>query len=110
MPAEFGSEEWDSHAEPVDVSITLLTDLVHQCPFVDEIDIGFLRIEYTPGERLAELHDLARHLQSWAEVEITSEAITKAIFDWFNDNFAPSSLLVETKWVTAGIDITVTAR
>lgn len=74
--------------------------LVHRCPFVDELDVGTVTIEFSGSA--PELHDLAQFLASFAGLEISHEDLTERIADRTHGT-------VTTRFRTAGLDIECTA-
>lgn len=86
--------------------ITLSRPLVHQCPFVDEVDNGTVTIVYTPITEPLELHALAAYLDGFDDQAITHEALTQKIYDDLEPEAA--TLIVTTTWTTAGFNVEVT--
>lgn len=88
--------------------ITIEGVLVHQCPFKDEKDVGFVKITYTPARLIAEIHSLRAWLDTFADVKISHEELTTRIQAEFSKAMQTTMVEVVTTWRTA--EMTVTCR
>ena len=91
---------------PEDIAVTATAELLHQCPFVHEADVGTVTIRWSTCGNTIELHSLAEYLKQFATWEISHEALTEQIkhdIDGVQGIYATS---VSTTWKTAGMDVT----
>ena len=86
--------------------VTVSGPVTHRCPFVDERDLGTFYASWA-GDAI-ELHALASHLTTYAELSVTHEAMTAAIVAWL---IAAGGIDVDvvTSWQTAGLSVEVAA-
>lgn len=90
------------------VTLTVTAPLSHVCPVVHERDYGTVVIAYKPAVALLELHGLADLLRSYADREVTHEALTGELHRVLHETLAPEALTVTTSWTTAGLEYAVT--
>lgn len=86
--------------------VTIERGLVHRCPHVAEWDHGTV-IASWEGDTV-ELHDLAKHLDGYEGRALTHEAVTEFIALHLRATGA-QRVEVITRWMTAGMAVTVTA-
>lgn len=91
------------------VTMTVTADLIHRCPFVDEVDRGTVEIRWTTAGRTVELHSLTAYLRTWADVQVSHEAVTDRIAAEL-DRGGIRDVHVTTRWVTAGSAVEVVGR
>lgn len=84
------------------MNITVSTEVTKLCPYVDEIDHGDVTFTFTG--RAPELHALAGHLRSFEQVRVSHEIYTSRLYDRYKP------VEVTTRWVTAGLNVTVTVK
>ena len=88
------------------VRVTVERGLIHQCPYVEEIDKGAITVSWD-GDTV-ELHALSAFLDSWENRAVTHEALTCAIADYVHEH-GGSDVQVTSVWSTAGFRVEVTA-
>jgi NADPH-dependent 7-cyano-7-deazaguanine reductase QueF len=82
----------------------------HLCPYVDEIDEGVVTIGWrTDYVETFELHSLRAYLDTFADVQISHEALVNQIKDDLEARIG-RGVTVSGKFTTAGLDCEVTAR
>lgn len=60
-------------------TIVLRGRVMKKCPFVDELDIGWVEVRYRAYSRLLEIHSFARYLRSLAQHELSHEDLAALI-------------------------------
>lgn len=85
------------------MDVTLTCPITHLCPYVDEVDVGTVTIDYSPDGDPIELHELAAFLRSFHGQRVTHEALTQSIADRY------PGVHVATTWTTAGVEVTCRA-
>ncbi len=86
--------------------VTVTTAVTHACPFVPETDVGIITVSWT--DVIVELHELAAYIASYADVQITHEAMTEQVAGHVR-NLGAGDVHVQTRWRTAGLDVVVDA-
>lgn len=82
------------------VDITVHRALCHLCPFKEELDEGWVKIELSSANGwTTELHSLDEYLQAWADIKISHEELTDTIQQ------DTEALRVTTYWRTAGMEV-----
>lgn len=89
------------------VRVSITGPLRHQCPHVDEADVGEIDLSWNCDGGTLELHSLAEYLASWADVAISHEALTAQILADLVGLDAIEFVRVTTRWRTAGLDVEV---
>jgi NADPH-dependent 7-cyano-7-deazaguanine reductase QueF len=94
---------------PSDVAVTMTVsaELVHRCPFRDEVDRGRVVITWTTAGSTLELHALASWLRGFADDVISHEALTSDIRDHLTAMDGITNVTVRTTWQTAGVTVDV---
>jgi NADPH-dependent 7-cyano-7-deazaguanine reductase QueF len=94
----------------VDVSIT--APIQHLCPFVNEVDNGTVTIGWATHGWTFELHSLRDYLGTFADREISHEALTQEIRDELSGHHWHGILRVSvsSEWRTAGMRVGVQTR
>lgn len=89
------------------ISVSVTTELQHRCPHKPEVDHGTVTITWPVDGWTLELHALGSYLRQWTDVAISHEELTSTI----HRDIAAAGITatVVSRWVTAGIDVTVTA-
>lgn len=91
-----------------DVTVTVAGPLIHMCPFVNEIDHGNITITWKPSGRTFELHSLRAYLNSWADSQVSHEAITDRVLHDLTATSGVTAVTVESHWwMTAGFAVQV---
>jgi NADPH-dependent 7-cyano-7-deazaguanine reductase QueF len=88
------------------VTVRVVTQLTHKCPYRDEIDEGQADISWTVDGRTFELHSLAAYLATWKDSEVSHEQITDRIAHDLSTVEGVSDVRVATDWTTAGMRVT----
>lgn len=57
----------------VGVQVRVAGRLAHRCPYVDEVDVCQVTVEWTTTGTTFELHSLAGYLQSFSDVKVSNE-------------------------------------
>jgi NADPH-dependent 7-cyano-7-deazaguanine reductase QueF len=89
--------------------VTARGSLVHRCPFVEEVDAGEVLVTWVCEGSTVELHSLAKYLATWANQRVSHEEVTAQIAVDVGGLEGIGSVVVETKWTTAGLAVTVRA-
>lgn len=89
------------------VAVSATGELVHRCPFVDEVDNGTITITWLPDGETFELHALAEYLRGFENSRLSHEEITDRIaFDLIVPGIV--GVTVTTSWTTAGFTVHAT--
>jgi NADPH-dependent 7-cyano-7-deazaguanine reductase QueF len=91
------------------VTMTVTAQLVHRCPFRDEIDEGTAEITWTTAGDTIEIHGLVDWLDSFAEEVVSHEALTSHIADCLGEMDGITDVQVITRWNTAGAEVATRA-
>jgi 7-cyano-7-deazaguanine reductase len=79
------------------------------CPFSGLPDIAYVRIDYTPAQKIIELKSLKYYFVSYRNVGIYQEHATARIFEDLKKVLEPAALSVTMTYNTrGGIDATTT--
>lgn len=81
------------------MDVTLTATVTHLCPYMDEVDVGTVTLDYRLDGELIELHDLAGFLRAFHGQRISHEALTEAVAARY------PGVRVTTAWTTAGIGV-----
>lgn len=92
---------------PAGLVCTARTTVRHTCPFVDEIDIGQMVIEWVTGTKTIELHSLSSWLDTWTTERVSHEEMCSQVMLALRMLGGIGVRRVEYHAETAGIDITV---
>jgi len=79
--------------------------LVHRCPYRDEVDEGVIELSWRTNGRTLELHALRDWLGGFAEAAVTHESLTDTIRFVLGQQPGIGLLDVSTRWNTAGMEI-----
>lgn len=79
--------------------VIVTAQVSHLCPYVDEIDIGIVRLVLSAP---TELQALAEYLRTFTDQTVTHEVMTQEIAKHTNAQ-------VTTYWTTAGLSVEVQA-
>lgn len=90
------------------VSLSVTGALVHQCPFREEEDRGFVTIGWATRGSTIELHDLRAWLDSFAPKVISHEDLTQTIATQLGRLEGIALGEIVTTWHTAGFTVTCT--
>ena len=88
-----------------DVTMTAAGDLMHLCPFVDEVDRGRITITWQTFGQTFELHALADYLRGFKDSAISHEQITDRIRHDLATVDGLALVSVGTTWETAGMEV-----
>ena len=93
---------------PIDsvVQMSATADIQHLCPFVNEVDNGTVTITWKAAGWTFELHSLRDYLNSHKDREISHEDLTAEIRAELGSHHGINNVTVETKWRTAGMEVT----
>lgn len=89
-----------------DVTVTTTAELHHMCPHVDEADHGTITITWRTNGSTIELHSLADYLAMWKDSRVAHEDITDRIRHDLSALPGIELITVDTRWRTAGIEVT----
>jgi NADPH-dependent 7-cyano-7-deazaguanine reductase QueF len=89
-------------------SVTVRASLTHQCPYVAEIDHGYIVVTWISETATFELHALREYLYTFELEAISHEALTQRIRRELDATAGLRVTAVETAWRTAGMEITCT--
>lgn len=92
--------------EKAGVTITATAAFQHVCPHAQEVDHGSVTITWETAGATIELHSLREYLDTWADVEISHEAITQELRDALGALDGLTVTGVNTSWTTAGMGVT----
>jgi len=90
------------------VTVSVASPLRHTCPFVDEVDDGFVDISWRCNGASIELHSLRAWLDQWSDCDDSHEEITDAIVHTLGSLSGIKDVSVVTYWTTAGMSVSVT--
>lgn len=93
---------------PCDAHTTVTIDAPfrHMCPFVHEVDNGTAQITWVTEGNTIELHSLAHHLDTYRDVEISHEELTRQLRDALDALDGLTITHITTTWHTAGMEVT----
>lgn len=89
-------------------TVTVTVDVVHMCPFKDEVDEGSLTVVFEVADQTIELHSLKRWLDTLDEWKVTHEGFTFHVKDTLQ-TVGVRVRRCETIWDTAGMYVRVAA-
>lgn len=89
------------------MKVTLIAQLRHLCPFIDEVDDGEIQVTYEqePTGPLLELHDLRAIFDTYEDTKISHEELTAEVAF----RLVGRAETVTTRWRTADIDVQIEA-
>lgn len=95
---------------PAAVRVTVISTVRHLCPFKTEVDHGTVRISWsTTLGQTVELHALAALLRRYDDTEISHEQWTAEVAAAIETGAEVDGLVVETEWITAGLNVRVSS-
>jgi NADPH-dependent 7-cyano-7-deazaguanine reductase QueF len=98
-----------TNAQPVDcaadVTMTVTAPVRHLCPFVNEVDEGFITITWRVDGATLELHSLADYLREFKDSELSHEAFTDRVSHDLSLIAGVDLVTVQTTWTTAGMEV-----
>lgn len=98
------------HVVPTDatgVTVTATRAMTHLCPHVDEVDNGTITLTWTTTDVTLELHSLAAHLDTYADVRVSHEELNQQIA-LVVAAAGVGPVWVRSTWDTAGFAVEVT--
>lgn len=85
--------------------VTITAEVEKRCPYKDEQDTGTAVLRFDVLKDAPELHELADHLATWADIALSHEEFTAMLRDrWWSEGCRS----VTTTWQTAGMTVEVT--
>lgn len=93
----------------LDATCTAAGDIRHRCPYVDELDVGTVVVEWSAGGATLELHALREWLDGFAEQTVSHEELTRTIYGALCELDRIFVHHVTTRWTTAGMLVEIRA-